>query len=273
MFNNGRIVPISEFDRALRYVRKRINKDEYIYPPTEKDVETDLNWKPIRTVPRTKRPAHLYGLPASHELYVYPAKPEADIREGSAGFIIHLLAFLFRTRLQFSDWYFDGRIAMKRFSPRVDNAVQAGNYLSLAYKVWSGWPEKERKRFTNILYMFSRADIYRWEWEEFIIQYMVLDACWKMAEKLFGLRVTKHADRIKKLCDRFSLTQIQTILDIKTVVKLRNDLFHETLWHNGRPGSFVGRKPYHIPTVIGYYLNEPLIFALIEQSAKEQKLA
>ena len=253
-------------------MEKLINKDEYVYPPITKEVETDLNWTRKRTVPKTKRPAFLFGLPPSHDLHILPIKPESNIREGSAGFIVHLLAFLFRTRLQFSDWYFDGRIPVKRHSPQVHNAAQAGQYISLAYKVWSSWPERERKRFVNILYMFSRGAIYRWDWEELIIQYMVLDTCWKMAEKLFGLRSKGHAERVEVLCKRFSLIQFEKTVDIKEMVRLRNGLFHETLWHDARPGATLGNLPYHIPTVMEHYLTGPLILGLIQQGAKEQKL-
>lgn len=271
-FDCGKITPIAQFDRALKYVEKLINKDEYIYPPIIKEVETDPKWNKKRTIPKTKRPAYLFPLPPSHDLYISPIKPEQNIREGSAGFLIHLLAFLFRTRLQFSDWYFDGRIPIKRGNPHFRSASQTGDYLSIAYKVWSSWPERERKRFTNILYMFSRADIYRWDWEEFIIQYMVLDACWAMAERLFGLRARSHGDRINKLCDEFSLTQFPKTVDIRGMVKLRNDLFHETLWFDGRPGSTIGNLRYHIPTVMGFYLNGPLILGIINRGAKEQGL-
>jgi hypothetical protein len=263
-FDYGTIVPTNEYDRALKYVKKLTNKDGYIYPPIEKEVQADLNWKPVRTIPKTKRPAHLYRLPPSHDLYISPAKSEPNIREGSAGFIIHLLAFLFKTRLQFANWFFDGRIKIDCFGAYVRDPHQTASYLSHAYGIWSKWSDNEQKRFTNILYMYSRTSIYQWDWEEFIIQYMVLDACWRMAERLFGLRAKNHGDRVNKLCEKFSLTGVPKILDIPTMIKLRNDLFHETLWHEGRPGSTIGKLGYHMPTRMGYYLNSQLIAAFLE---------
>ena len=53
------------------------------------------------------------------------------------------------------------------------------------------------------------------------------------------------------------------------MVKLRNDLFHEVLWHEGRPSSKIGNLPYSMPMRMGV-LNELIIRALIEKSAKSR---
>jgi hypothetical protein len=98
---------------------------------------------------------------------------------------------------------------------------------------------------------------------------MILDACWKMAERLLVLKCKGHGDRIKVLCEEFNLVQFMRIVDIKELVRLRNDLFHETLWHDSRPGSTIGNLPYHIPTVMEEYLTKPLIIGLINRSLKQ----
>ena len=264
-FENGIINPVREYDRNLKCVNKLANKDGYIYPLTQKTVQVDLNQKPIRTIPKTKRPAHLYRLPPSHDLYISPTKPESNIREGSAGFIIHLLAFLFKTRLQFADWFFDGRIPMDITGTfaLVHDPLQAGNYLSNAYKAWSDWPELERTRFTNILYMHSRVSAYEWDWEQFTLEYMILDACWKMGQKLFGLKANTYTDRIPILCKEMGVEPSHLGIDLKTMADLRNDLFHEGLWYKARPGS-VGRRPFYIHMAMGA-LSERLILALLER--------
>ena len=84
--------------------------------------------------------------------------------------------------------------------------------------------------------MFSRTHTYQWEWEEFIIEYMVLDACWAMAEQLFGLRSKAHKDRVKLLCAKFSIKLCNDFIDLDEMVRLRNALFHETRWYE-RPAG------------------------------------
>jgi hypothetical protein len=268
-FRSGKIVAVPEFDEALKSLKKYLHEDGYFYPPMQKTITTDSRGRD-RTVPKTKRPAHLFRLPASHELEMM-IRPESDIREGSAGFVIHLLAFLFGTRLQFADWFFDGRVPLQRqhrFWFRMMDSQQAERYLDHSLKIWSGWPEPEKKRFTNILYMFSRGSVYEWDWEEFIIHYIVLDALWKMGEQLLGLPArTAHKHRARALCARFNLDVDHWIaekwMDVDKMAELRNDLFHETLWHAGRPSSTIGRLGYSMPARMSV-LNETLIAKFLQ---------
>jgi hypothetical protein len=265
----GKVVPVPEFDEAFASLKKYSHEEGYLYPPMQKTITADSGGKD-RTVPKTKRPAHLFRLPASHELET-AYKPEPNVREGSAGFVIHLLAFLFATRLQFADWYFDGRVPFgkrHRLGLNVTHREQAERYLDHCFKIWSGWPEPEKKRFTNILYMFSRACVYEWDWKEFIIHYIVFDALWKMGEQLFQLPAkTHHKDRARVLCAHFSWDVDKWIsekwIDVDKMTKLRNDLFHETLWHGARPSSTKGNLPYHMPMRMTV-LNEMLIATFLQ---------
>jgi hypothetical protein len=261
-FDYGRIVPIASFDEVASSVKKRLHEDGFLYPPTAKII-TEASPGKTRTLPRTKRPAHFFPVPPSHDLLLHPQDRESDLREERGGFLVQCLAFFFRTRLQFADWFYDGRIPVQKqrgIGVIITNRFQAGRYLGHAYDVWSGWSENERRRFVNILYMFSRTQSYEWNWEEFIIEYMVLDACWKMAEGLLGLRCKTHKDRVRKLCDHFAIKDIDALIDIEKMVKLRNDLFHETLWHDGKPGSSSGvRRVQYDFAMRMWQLNETLI--------------
>lgn len=264
-FDIGKIEPTPEFSKVSKMVEKRLNKDGYLYPPTVKTVASDMDGNNARTIPKTKRPAHLHPVPPSHDLFITPPKAESNLRECSAGFILHLLAFLFRTRLQFADWWFDGRIPIRHkrgVGVIILNRVQLGNYLSHAYRVWSNWSDPEQRRFTNILYMFSRTQTYEWDWEEFVIEYMVLDACWRMGKDLFKFKAKRHRDRPLELCDHFGINHSQ-IVDIGKIVELRNDLFHETLWHGGRPGHTIGNLGY-CPGMKLWMLNEQLIGSFLQ---------
>ena len=276
-FDCGKIVPIPEFKKVSRIIQKHLHHDGHFYPPTLESVVV-VNPVKSKKTRKTKRPAFLYPVAPSHDLFLTPLRAEINIREGSAGFILHLLSFLFHTRLQFADWFYDGRIPIEWVGKEIHHPSQAGSYLSLAYKVWSVWPIEEQKRFTNILYMHSRRFVYEWEWEEFINQYLVLDACWKMAEMLFGLNAGNvdksikglHKRRLAALRDKFDLPG-DDFIDSDKLANLRNNLFHEVLWHGVRPGSARNRSEYHMPTRL-VVLNQQLIFALLNESAKQQKL-
>ncbi len=234
-FDGGKISPVPEFDTAWERVEKHLHEDGFLYPPSRHRVTFDpLTLKIVGRVPRTKRPLHLRRLPTSHELRLSHADTREALRDGPAAFIIHCLGFLYDVRLQFYDWWFDGRIPIGQACKVRLSSASAGHFLSHAYQVWKGWKPDEQRRFTNILYMRCRAPLYEWDWEKFMIEYMVIDGCWKMAEKLFHLAKSPHPERIRKLCDRFS-TPIQKEY-LRKITKLRGDLFHETLWDRGMPG-------------------------------------
>ncbi len=266
-FSHGSIVPTAKFEVIAKSISKLIYKDGYLYPPLEQEIRINSDKGSKQTIFRSKRPAHLFRLPPSHELSIFPDKPETDVRKESAAFILYLLALLFQTRLQFSDWAFDGRISIHPESKRIlaSYPVILGNQLSHAYKLWSRWKNVEQKRFLNILYLFSRTEIYEWDWEKFLFQYVILDACWKMGKDLFQFKAKKHSDRAAELYGHFGVKH--PILDqIKNLADLRNDLFHEASWHKGRPGQ-IGLGEHRVsydPGIALWWLNRCVIKSFLE---------
>jgi hypothetical protein len=81
------------------------------------------------------------------------------------------------------------------------------HFLSHAYREWQTWAQETRRQFTNILYMLNRAPSYEWDWEHFIMEYTVFDACYKVATEDLGLvtKVAGHAKRIDGLCAAFHI--------------------------------------------------------------------
>ena len=269
-FDEGKVVPIPEFAKVRADVEERLNLDGYLYPPLsrrmtrgpEEDSEPEI-------IPHSERPAFLHPVYPSHDLFLNQQAVGTDPRKGIAGFVLHLLAFIFRTRLQFADWWLDGRISVKGYGQRMngvlaEDATWIGSYISQACSVWRTWPQAEQTRFTSILYMFSRAASYEWDWEEFMIQYTVLDACWKMSETLFGLRSKGHGDRMAAMCSHFRLTWVHGVIDFKKMVELRNDLFHEALWVGERPGQSDLRSLGYSPGMRLWLLTKQLIRSFLK---------
>ena len=120
--------------------------------------------------------------------------------------IIHLLGYLHGTWLQFSDWWFDSRVPLKQGHNIHFIESTAEHFLSHAYKEWQTWHPTVRQRFTNILFMLNRAPSYEWDWERFVIEYMVLDACYKTGTdlKLFK-KAESHSKRIDRMCAAASI--------------------------------------------------------------------
>jgi hypothetical protein len=238
-FDGGTIITVPEFDEGLKWVEERLHEDGFLYPPLgyTSRVKTDGKKK---KVPHTERPALFHPFPTSHELSLARPLSMHTRRDGDAAFVIHWLGYIFETRLQFSEWWHDGRIRIKQFrDPRLSPADTV-RLLSHDYRVWSGWNEEDRKRFINILYMHCRVPSYEWDWEMFTMEYMVLDACWKMAERLYAIKNSSHKERLRTLSERFSIPMITAQVD--PIVNLRNDLFHETLWDGERPCGYPSER-------------------------------
>ena len=181
---------------------------------------------------------------------------------GSAGFLVHLLGYLYGARLQFHDWWVDGRIPLKRQHniTVVDQCAQ--DFLSNSYMTWKSWSNEQRKLMTNILFMHSRAVSYEWDWERFAMEYMVFDGCCALVKSIphKNINLTEHEKRLINICKHFEIPLNKRL--IKKTVKLRNGLFHKTLWGGGQPCTAVEAEAFNIP----YYLrrlNQRIIPALL----------
>ena len=88
---------------------------------------------------------------------------------------------------------------------------------------------------------------------------MAFDAAWAVARRLLHLPEAHQRDRFAILCDRYDL--VTHSAEVSEFVRLRNDLFHEALWDNGRPCSAGSSRSYMAEIYLGH-LNERLLLAL-----------
>ncbi len=243
-FDGGRIEPTDSFQKGLEYINKFGNRDGYFYPRPIRAYTRTLESAQYECVPNSERPASVFRLPESHTLYIENPLIEENVRYEDAGLLIHLFGFLFETRLQFSDWRFDGKVPIKyknnfSFSPDVPSI-----FISHVYQEWKKLDAKLRILYINILYMHGKAKSCEWHWDEFLYQYMVFDAIYNFATEGKKIKVPtpkgknkdlSHKERFKYLCDRFGI-HYDNEDQLKEIYMLRNDLFHEGLWDGGMPG-------------------------------------
>lgn len=247
------------------YVKEYAHFDGFIYPPMQYTATVDPSNPSKQTKkPNSDRPAHLFRMPASH--YIEMNSNSGDLpgaRRGHTGFIINLLGYLYGTRLQFCDWWVDGRVPYKSQHNIFLPQKTAEKFLSGAVNTYITWDDQKSKHFTTILFMHTRVSSYEWDWERFLFEYVVLDALWKIIKEQNKItKHVKHEDRIKAICDIYGILYKEDI--IKQIVRLRNDLFHESLWDKGQPGSGGGSNAFYssmhltslnqriIPAVLGY---------------------
>lgn len=234
-FDGGSIEPKETYEEGLRYIEEHGKNDGYIYPPQVQSATFDLETEqPVDVIPNSIKPASVFLLPASHDLIIKNPISENNVRLEDAGFLIHLMAFFFGTRLQFSDWKFDGKVPIKPSNSLSYGAGVPADFLSRVYKTWKTWNPELRKRYVNILYMHGKAKSCEWEWDSFIYQYMVFDAIYRLYVMLGAAEIVGHRNRLIGLCEKFGIPC--SIKHVHDIYALRNGLFHEALWNGNTPG-------------------------------------
>lgn len=246
VFDGVTVWPIEDFDEARKLVRQDLNVDGFVYPPMQKNTIVDpLTLKHVEDVPNTARPALLHRLPTSHKIELVSDLSIEELRRGPSAFVMHLLGFFTGYRLQFYNWWLDGRVPIN-----MSNGIHIYQHiiedlLSHCFAVWKSWSTENQKLMTNLLYMFTRSKHYEWTWECFTANYMVIDGLWELHRRLNGVKNdhTPHRERIKNLCQYYEVPINDTHL--ARIVSLRNRLFHEALWDNGQPCS-AGSEDSHL---------------------------
>jgi hypothetical protein len=235
-FENRWVRPLPEFSGGLEYMKEYGNRDGYIYPPTIKTVVMNSDTGDEgEEIANSERPASVFTLPMSHELVLSDPVGHDDLRHQDAGLLVHVLAFLFGTRLQFSGWRFDGRVPTTPTNSFILNDGVPGHYLSWVYTKWKSWLPDLRRRYINIVYMHGRASSYVWEWDRFMYQYMVFDAIYRFHCLNGGRVFNGHKNRLFGLCHEYGIPENVDVLN--KMYDLRNKLFHEALWNNQTPGQ------------------------------------
>ena len=260
LFNGGAISLVPDYERASAWVSEHTNRDGFLYPPASYSADQSG-----REIPHSLRPALLHQVPPSHDLALDCPGTSEPLRRGPGAFLIHLLAYLFGTRLQFEEWWVDGRIPIKPAHGIRCTRDVVGDFLSHSLRTWNSWPEKSQRLLTNLLFMHSRTTLYPWEWEQFANAYKVFDGCHRLATDLRMLALPKeppHKERIRTLCKHFQIPLNADV--IEAIVRLRNGLFHETLWDGGQPCSDGNNSSFYaahhlqrlnqrlIPAMLGY---------------------
>ncbi|MGZ8929234.1 MAG: hypothetical protein ACXW03_12320 [Methylobacter sp.] len=265
-FDGGSIDPTDSFQDGLKYIEKYENKDGYIYPPQVTSSTQTIDFETgqlgeSQAVPNSTRPSPVISLPTSHILHIDNPLERGNIMSKDAGLLIHLLGFIFGTRLQFSDWRFDGKVPTKYKNYLSYSQGVQGHFISHVYNRWKTLNPEQRKYYINILYMHGKAKSCEWEWDEFLYQYMVFDAIYKLYVSLGNPESGGHPKRIKGLCEYFNIRYEPEL--ITRICKIRNDLFHEALWCSGTPGLQKIQSDSHLIPKCLERLNSQLIVAII----------
>ena len=210
-FSNGKIDPLNDFAETDSFVKSEANRDGFYYPPvmhTVKEQRDVVDGKLItkeEVVPNSSRPAQLFYMPSTHEIEITSPICVADPKKGDALFLTYLLAFHFGVRLQFDDWLVDGKVPIKINRDFHATHTTTEDFIDRAYRTWSMASDDAKFRLTNLLYMQSRLCSYEWDWEKFIICYMVFDGCYKYLNNNSGVTSRTHKGRFQAITNHYGM--------------------------------------------------------------------
>lgn len=235
-FNDVCITVCENYEKNLESVINNSNLDGYFYPPQVVSYESNLiSVEKKKKINRSERPAQVFHLPASHKIVIDNTILCENPECSTEALIIHLLSFLYDTRLQFEEWRFEGRVLVKKNSKSfIFSEEIAQHFLAHVHEWWLTQNSTIKTKFINIVYMHCRAKNIESNWDRFIHQYMVFDAIWNLFKSDNKKPFIPHKKRMEFLCQHYEI-----VFDDETITKicqLRNELFHEALWS----GLFIG---------------------------------
>lgn len=234
-FDGGRIMSGTRYADSLTLVQRSAHPDGHLYPPIVETRSRGVagDWEPV---PRSRRGALMQSLPPTHIL-VIDDPSLGDPRLGEAALLLHLLAAMCGRRLQFAEWFVDGRVSIRGQADHYPpHARQLAPALGAALAQWRRWPLRPRQLAVNALYLHGRAMSLEFVWDQFVNQYLVADAAFRLVQQTTpGWSPSGgHRGRLGALCSLFGVPTEGSPL--QTIVDARNELFHEAQWAGGMPG-------------------------------------
>lgn len=266
IFEDVRIVPAITFKKNQNWINEYLNKDGFIYAPLINEVEINLSGEKKRVIPNTEKPALLHKIPFSHSINVNKPIYKHNLRKWDYGFLINVLAFVLGTRVQFYNWWFDGRIQIENKEGISISPSSLPEFLSTVYETWKSWEEINKERIMNLLVMHNRIPQYEWDFERFLFNYIVFDGAFGIAEKVYKCKATNHKKRFYSIIEKFDMYPNQEY--INDIYNLRNDLFHDAIWDGGLPNTVTDKYKGWQKEIALRKLNIRIIIALLNYKTK-----
>ena len=279
-FVGGAIEPVTNFNDVFKWLRENVYYPSLVARPAERFEHgilfPPMAWRQerhptngsVRTIGGSYRPAEMYRVPVSHYIRLDAVSDVQNAREGATAFVTKVFGFIHDAPVQFWDWWFDGAASIGRHDLFIPPAVLE-DFIAHAYATWRTWPAEAQELMISLLKLHGHAPGYRWDSERFSWEYIVTDACYRIADLVWPGRFRvdgkpdgknpPHGTRIKLMAMEFGLRfEAKEAAWVKWLVRLRNNLVHEARW----PSALDEDDSYRAPGFL-HKMNQRLIVALL----------
>ena len=221
-FSGGRVTALPNLNKAIKIMQKRMHPNLYIYPTAKQK--------------KSRRPGSFHRLPSTHSIELDKAfASQEQARYEDAGFVMHLLGFLYGHRCHFHGWWVDGKVL---FPEEIDHSIptahQTEAIISRSLETWQKFANRQRAGAINVLLLHTRSQVYDLEYERFSCEYQLFDGVYALAHPKEG-RQASHGKRLRSLCEEFEIPYEEELAN--KIVNLRNNLLHEAIWDDRMPGE------------------------------------
>jgi len=154
-----------------------------------------------------------------------------DSAKNPSFFLMQIIAYIEGFRIMPEEFFFDGKIPIKP----TCNLICRNNSLIIKKSLerWLKLNEQGREELTGLFYFFNRSPSYHWQFEQFSHDFMIFDSLFKFYLKHYSsfkyTRDTRYGDFLNNIKVNFEESELINI------VNLRNDLFHQFKWGDGKP--------------------------------------
>lgn len=231
-----------DFSRNKKFLEAEMFEDGYCYPPVF------MNQNKRRIARQLWGGGHF----SSHLVESQLSTTEENFRHVEGGFIIKVLSFLYNTRLEFTDLWFDGRVNLTQKPLAKYSNDDLSNILDTSivyYRNLTGWKTFEsvcknskirdsKLVLNNALYFYLRARTLVWAYDRFQMLYTAFDAIWKVAVQELGISKSGgHKARLVNLCELLDIEVFEDLID--QIYELRNDAVHEASFGDTDPNKYM----------------------------------
>lgn len=219
-----------------------------------------------------------FRLPASHLLEIHTDSNPSEAMAGEAGFLIHFIAWLAGTRLQFDGRWFDGnvRILPSYHKPFLERDLD--EIVGRAFEVFlSTSPHSKQSALINSLFMHGMASDEHFEWKKFLYHFMALDGLLfvsgiKSRSKIGDLIELSKKYGVFLTDDKWVDAKGNKWLSCKKLLTrlldIRNGLLHQATWVGSHPGIAVesGKWEVYAPNYLDNFVDRVVSAILLGKS-------
>lgn len=205
---------------------------DWIYPGAQ---QIQLMGHGIKTMPYSVR---VFGLPKTHILTLNECK-----RQNELEFVVWCLSFFWGMRLTTTEAGFLDAATIKP-NKLVDFVLTPANTISIINLALNFINDKKNdfalSRIPAVIHALFLAQYpHALSFETFQYLYVAIDGCFKILWEEKGLksRQPPHSDRIRWMCEEFSIPVPSWAIGKDGIASLRNENFHEAIFL-GQPLGF-----------------------------------